>query len=776
MKRRYLCAVPESAAAALLLAALTAPPALAAEPLRGHSPQNRAAALQNRARAQLELGLTSIPSSVNSAKSVVTIKGQITNRTSQALTGLTVRLRFRGTPLLSRGELAQFAATAAPVLPGIAASGPVTSLQNGAKQEWTLKARATALQMRSFGVYPIAVEVVNTITGVQLATRGTTLVFSGGAPTPKPTKVAWVWPVVDRPHRATDTVFLDDRLETSLSSGRLAGLVGAASKSSVPLTWAIDPALLDDAQAMTDGYVLRTARSGAPVQRAEQPASATARRWLTELRTARGNEAYFTLPYADPDPVALVRAKMNRQLTSAYTHMELTAPKAPSLKDLMGGPATHSIAWPPAGVADQNTLDRMARLNSRTFLLSGQFLPGGDQRVTPNATTTVKTAKDVQKAIVYDPTLTTVISDRFKTPGAALLAEQRFLAETAMITAEQPSVSRSLVIAPDRRWNPPAGFAQRLLKFTESAKWLKPVGLQQIISARAEPRAFTGYPEDLKRDELQAGYLKAVRVVSGKASRFNTIFNPPTNAYERTALRTESSYWRDMPQTAVRVRKAIDAELDRDIANIRIVPRRSLGMAGKTGKMPVTIANEFPSGKVTVRVRVTSKTRARLRVGTPNKTQVTLGPKDLEQLEVPLQAYANGSTDVVVELLTPGGKPIGEPSEVIVRTTGYGQTALLITGGGLAVLFLGVGMRVARAKRRDKTEGTSDGEPAGEQPPADQAAAGAAGHDGPEPHFGTTWTTHPDGSDESDRADGDQDSPVPSTSGTDAGSTGNNPA
>lgn len=789
MKRRYLSAAPRAAALALLLAGLTAPPALAAVPSREPGQQDRAAGRQSRARSQLDLGLTQITPSVRSAKNTVTIKGQVTNRSGQVLDGLTLRLRFRGSRMISRGELAQYSATAVPVLPGVGPSEALGPVQNGATRQWTLTTTAATLQMSEFGVYPIAIEVINTATGGLLASKGTTLVFAGGVPAPKPTKVAWVWPVVDRPHRTTDSAFFDDKLEGSLSSGRLAGLVGAAAKSNVPLTWAIDPALLEDAQAMTDGYVLRGSRGGT-AKDTKKPPSAAARRWLNDLRTVSGNEAYFAVPYADPDPVALVRARMNGNLRKAYDHMALTAGK-----NQMARPAELSVAWPPAGAADQATLDRMATLKSRTFLVNGQFLPSADPTVTPNATTTIKAGKSTQRAIGYDPTLNALVSGKIKTPGTVVLAQQRFLAETAMITAEAPNESRTLVIAPDRRWNPPAAFAQQLLKYTDDAGWLKPVSLKSVIAARPEVRTFSGYPSEYAKKELPTGYLRAVRTISGKASRFATIFDQQASAkerYERTVLRTESSFWRDSPTAAVRVRKTIDSEIDADIANIRVL-RRKVGLAGSSGSMPVTVANDLTVGKVTVRIRVISKNEARLRIGTPDRDRLTLDPTEKDTVKVPLQFYANGDTEVVVELLTPDGKRIGEPTRISVRTTGYGRTALLITGGGLAVLFLGVGARVARAKRRNKAEGMSDGESAGEQPPAEEAAAaaGRAGGSGPDtagtagtasetraapPPVTTRWTTGPIGSDQSVRADGNADSPVPSTSGTDAGSTGNNPS
>src|SRR5437764_1360342 len=72
----------------------------------------------------------------------------------------------------------------------------------------------------------------------------------------KPLSLAWVWPLVDVPHQAACPSLINDSLAASLASGgRLNDLLSVGSSSlarSADLTWAIDPALLNDANVMTD--------------------------------------------------------------------------------------------------------------------------------------------------------------------------------------------------------------------------------------------------------------------------------------------------------------------------------------------------------------------------------------------------------------------------------------------------------------------------------------------------------------------------------------------
>jgi hypothetical protein len=83
---------------------------------------------------------------------------------------------------------------------------------------------------------------------------------------------------------------------------------------------------------------------------------------------------------------------------------------------------------------------------------------------------------------------------------------------------------------------------------------------------------------------------------------------------------------------------------------------------------------------------------------------LTLPPNQKHTVFVRMQAVGNGDTDVDVQLLSPGaqGKPIGVVHTIRVHATGLVGTALLITGGALAIVFIGVGVRATRARRRRK--------------------------------------------------------------------------
>jgi hypothetical protein len=718
-----LCALPVGPAGG----AVPQTPSSAARALPGQPtpPQSARERTSRPARAKTPVAviLDSVGPKTVRPSSRVTVTGYLQNQSGQPITGALVRLRWRTRPVNGRTELTQFAGNTPPALISAGASKPVPgAVAPGGQASWRLDTTARQLGMKDFGVYAIGVEALSAL-GQPLGSQTTFLTFmpSAKAAQPKPTKVAWVWPMIDRPRRASDTTFVDDQLESDLGpTGRLGSLARVGEQgvknSRTPITWAIDPALLDDVREMTKGYTVKNAKQP---KGARRPKSKVAETWLNQLRLP--NDPYFTTPYADPDEVALVRQRLGRHLKVAYGNMAVA-------KDIMGRPQASAIGWPVNGVAGQQTLDAMAGYGTKTFLMSSEVLISPDpQGYTAGATTTLQTARDTKPTLVYDSTISDVISGDTRSPGTEVLAEQRFLAETAMITAEMPNRPRTLVITPQRRWNPKPEFAENLLNWTAKAPWLKDVPLSSLEKAAPERRTFTGYPVGYERYELGDTYLKNVEQIAARAARFASIFDRqagqlPANAYERAVLRMESTYWRGRDRRARSFRQSVSAAVDAAIDQVHLVPAKRIGLAGNNGFIPVTVANDLEDLTANVVLRVTPQNPGRLEIGGGAKSgagrewRLRIRPGLKETVNIPVEVNANGYTILALELLAPEQKrKFGEDRSITVHTTGYGRMALLITGGALAVLFIGVGMRVLRARRRNVAE-ESDGAEVGGHP------------------------------------------------------------
>lgn len=673
---------------------------------------------QAHARSQVGLALTKVSPKPLKANSTLDIRGTAQNRSGHAIAGTTVRLRFGRQPITSRSQLDQYARMTANQLPfpGQAKQIPQAAAAGG-KQDWQFKVPVTALHLippgATPGVYPVGVEVLNS--AQQVVGGVTTFVtFMPKQTHFKPVAVGWVLPLADRQHRAGDSVFLDDRLAGEVAgTGRLNDLVGAvAANPRTPVTWAIDPALLDDVREMAQhGYHVLTPGGQTAAKAVKKSPAAAA--WLAALRNAAKGGRYFTLPYADPDVVALARNKMTGPIATAFDPRNTGV-----ASDVLGRAPDARYAWPPYGVAGPDTLDALAKYglkNGGPFLMSDlQFgdLPAG---VPANATSAIQTAhQGTRKALIYDSGLNDIVSANSRTPGGTVLTEQRFLAETAVIAGEAPNVQRTLVIAPDRTWNPAPGLAGDLLKFTKGAGWLRATGLDKIERAPAQARELRAYNDEYQKYELGAAYLDQVTAIARRAARFRAIMTAPIGvSYERALLRVQSASWRTTPSRARSARIELSNEVDHEMARVHIVTtkNRRANMAGSSGKLPVTVKNTLHGQAVRVRLVATSVTPAKLQLGKLDKGEdvIDLRPGEQVQRWFPAQAAGNGTFNVRLELRDPGSNRVFSSVVIMVRTTGYGRLSLLITGGGLAVLFVGVGVRAIRARRRRKAEAAGDG-------------------------------------------------------------------
>lgn len=702
---------PRSPRPALILALLTcgaAHLALAssadatAPPKAPHSARSRQQPL-----AGIGVFITSItPTPAVAAGDTVQVKGTVSSQSGHLTSGASIQLRYSATPVSTRAQLADTAPFPA-LTSRLADRKPLPAPSaSSASNSWTLKLAATKLQATDLGVYPLTIEVIDRA-GRPLAEQHTFVVY-----TPRqlrkqvqPTRVAWIWPLIDQPHRAGDGLFLDDRLTTDLDSGRLRQLLDAGKSSAgTPITWAIDPALVKDAQDLASKGYQVTGPGGRGTT--HRPASAAAQRWLSDVKGAA--TSYFAMPFADPDSVALTHQGLTSQLKLAYE-------KRSQVAAVLGGrPPSPAMAWPADGVIDQSALDQLARLDpTQAILLSSDMLPSTvrGQAYTPDAATRVSTRYGKRDALAYDATISKVVSADSQSPGTAVLIQQRFLAETAMVTAELPSTSRTLIIAPDRRWNPGPGVAADLLKLT-GAPWLKQASLSDLTTSVTADRTLGAYPHYIAKRELPKTYLKGTRQsvgiaeLSAKAADLATIFLPGRpgepahgNGFRDGALRAESSAWRGHRRQADAFLGTLTQQVDDYAATVRILANRTMAIAGRKGVALFTVNNRWDT-TVQVRVDVVSQNPHRLQIGRYQQVMI-IDPKHNAPLNVPMNVMANGFTNVLIQLYTPDGKvPIGPAHTVQVRTTGLSTTALLITASALIVLLVTVSMRARRARRR----------------------------------------------------------------------------
>jgi Family of unknown function (DUF6049) len=658
----------------------------------------------------------------------VSVSGEITNGTSAPLEGVRVQLWSSGTPFTNRSELDTYASGAFRPdrrVPGAtavikAAIGP------GQAARWQASFRVNSVGMSTFGVYPLAAAAFGAA-GTQIAVERTFLPFwPGRGAIARPMTIAWVWPLIDQPHRGACAAMTDNSLAADLAGGRLAGLLDAGRDyaASARLTWAVDPALLDDAKALTHRYgVLKGARCGPATS---HTASSAAAAWLHTVAAA---QPMFTTPYADPDVAALTHRGLDSDLRAAMREGSDTA------FQILGRTGL-PIAWPPDGVADSDVLDNMVVQSSAAqdgsalrgsshggihavVLDSSTMPPGNRLYYTPDAVTHVGTGVGTTPDVLLaDHTITSVLAGGPAGPGSATAVSQRFLAETAMIAAEAPNLPRSIVVAPPRRWNPGFALATQLLRDTVTAPWLKPQYLSKLKPAATPP----GVPAPdrmplratmVSHSELSRHYLRGVADVGEDARLLESIITPRAPDYQQVVTRLESSAWRGSGRAAGQsLLRQAGGFLDGLQHMVGIIPSSEVTLGGHRGAVPVSIENKLPRA-VRVRLKATvPKTRtvsaaARLSVAATQDRVIAIGPGKKETVRLQVQAQAVGVSEVQLRLLTPEGVQIpGSGRTLRVRSTAFGAFALVIIAVALGVLVLTSAARVIRRGIREGRPGS----------------------------------------------------------------------
>lgn len=652
----------------------------------------------------------------------ITVTATLRNTGADATGSLTVRLR-RGSVISTRGELQ--AADTDPPFTG-AASGPglvvEAGLLPGAALRVDYEAAAAELGLfaySSIGVYPLALTVQATDSGTELGRVQTLLPYLPSDTAP--TRVALLWPLLDRPRRVTGTpageqeVFANDLLGKSVSpGGRLDGLLAAVERApaEVTLTLLIDPETIEGLDRMVSGY--RVSSDGRTAIGRNGPAAA---RWLNRLTAVAPRHLLVATPYADPDLVALERG-------GDVSLGRFQQPDLAATARILGRPVETRVSWPPDGQLTGTALDDVVAQGASAVVLDPAALPDAPDPEsldrTPSGVSPLPALSGQAVALVSDPTVQSLVDrsalkkDGFA--GGPRLAEQRLLAELAMITAEGPNDGRTLVVTPPRRWDPPAGYAQALPADLGRLSWLTSVdALEAAGSTEPVQRGALDYPAAAARREVPARQVDTLRTVRGRVADFrgaldNADANAQLGPYGDALRRAGSSAWRDNPASG---QKYVD-QLLRQIDNLRGEVTMSSPATGD-----YTLASADSPLLVTLENRLTVPVNVRLRMVTPagfstsDVGVVRIPAGDKRTVKVPAQVQRTGTFAVRGQLTTPAGGALGNEITVSVRSTAYGGLALGITGFAFAVLVGAVLFRLFRRLRgRGRAAPVAAGSPA----------------------------------------------------------------
>ena len=739
-----------AAAAGLVVAALSAAPAVAAPGQAGQ------AGVAGVAGQVVSIAITSVTPTFAGPGGTVTVSGEVTNPASSSLAGLSVQLWSSPIRFATRADMESYLTTQGAT--GLdSPTGAATSLATvpgHATMPWSLTLRVSQVGMTAFGVYPLAAQLTQGLT--QFGAARTLLPFWPGKSESRVLKqvsIAWVWPLIDTPHRTACPALLDDSLAASVAGGGRLGQLLAAGRSAAGLqanlTWAMDPALLSDVYAMTGPH--QVGGTATCTGAAARPASPAARAWLAAVRAAAAQQDYFVTPYDDVDVAALAHQGLDTEMANAFLDGQAQAQKilgqaqhpAPGAPGGEGSSGPGLIAWPADGIADYSVLESLAANKVGTVILDSTVMPpSGQVSYTPSAVTTTPDGLGAQlNVLLADTTIEHILSmpsssipsfasatsgapsppaGAADAAAAAFSREQWFLAETAMIAAEPgPLSARALVVAPPRRWDPGTGVAQSLLNDTNQAPWLHPASLASLVTAApGQVRRQLPPPRRVNPAELSSSLLRQVRRLSAQIRVFGTILAQPGPRYLSTAIdAAESSAWRGGAagqRAAEGLLRGLKAHVDAEQQQVTIVHTARVTLGGKSGSVPVSISNHLPGQAIRVQLRVGVATAGRVEIGpfTGDRTPVVVAAGTQKLIKIPVRVAVAGSTTLTLWLATPDGRPLpGSSTHLTVEATQLGTMAIVIIGIALAVFVL---TAAGRAFRRGRGPEGADGDDTGD--------------------------------------------------------------
>lgn len=724
------------------------------------------------------------------AGDTLTLSGRITNTTDSELTDATVRLRYTELPFEQRSELDTYndGDGAAPEQTH-GTTEIDTSLEAGESATYELEVDLADLELNGAGVYPIAVEA-RTGSGTDLGSQRTFLPYQGESDA-EPADIAWVWPLAGGPQRTDDDTYLRREFPQSLTAeGRLGTLLSAGAQgdglplaptendtsppqedstsptddtgsgtdeddsNDVPVTWAVDPALLDDINRLTeDSYEVLSEPladiEGKNPDTTDHEPSDAAQVWLEQARSTLSDAPLVSTPYSSPDLPALLANGRDRDAEAA---MSLSEQK---LADTLDRSADSSVAWPADGHMDTAARDFYNEHGADRFILDSSAMPphpwaeGSPPSASPFSLP--ESEKD-GTALLADSQLTDALAQYGHGPNQATLATQRFAAETAMLSAAGDGDSDSggtIVAVPPRDWNPDPAFARNVLQDSNDLPWLEPAALEDVQPGSVdEPqRQELSYPAQGAPEQLSGSYLDGSDDLREEVRLFNSIIvggdegniedNDP---YRPALLRLSSASWREEEKLASTARGLVDYSVRESLNQVRIIPTEPVTLAAQRGKIGIPVANDLQDHTVRVDLTMFSENNEQLSVG-DYPSPIELGPETKTTVYVPLEARVNGRTVLHLDLHNTTGEPLSS-GEVLtpVNATGLGSQALIISAAGALVLVIALAPRALRkwARKRarnnqDGPEGASDSVPHdGNRPSSEQSDQTGGSERGPE--------------------------------------------
>ena len=481
------------------------------------------------------------------------------------------------------------------------------------------------------------------------------------------------------------------------------------------ISWVVDPDLLDTAMQISGGYVV--ARGGTATDDVG-PDSSNATAWLTEAKTVLGStdSELWQLPSTDPDLGSLSNAT-TAQAEQFLSEAARESTTGTTVKSVVGRDAQGLLAWPADGQVNSTTLKLADSIDPAAVVVDSNSigLSVENQEYTPTGRAS---ANGKSNLAVGDTALDAIMSGDSADAGyvsngsnSSLLAGQRLLAQTALISLEEPNLARSVMMTLPRNATTSAA-DMGVLKVLQSASWVSSSGLSSLLKESSDSSASTATPSrssSVASTDLTGSQLSSAISLQSQLTLYQSILtksDTTTAGFADAVLRTVSNSWRGNAAGWKTFESAVSSRLTSQTALVYLIPKSDLTLSGTSGSIPFTVVNHLSQD---VKLGLTVET----------------SPSGLNVTQIPARTFpAGGSTTVEVKvstkvasstyqvtafLVTASGAHYGTAKSgglqsLQVTVTSIGFVALLLFAGSAALLVFAVGLRIYRGRKGSRSE------------------------------------------------------------------------
>ncbi len=524
--------------------------------------------------------------------------------------------------------------------------------------------------------------------------------------TPVKSRVSWVWPLLDRPHRLLQSkIFFDDALAKEITPGGRLGRLLDVLKSvapDVPMTVVTDPDLIDELVQMASGYKVST-----PNGLVTGTGAVAAESWLTELRGIlslnRDIKIEFT-PFADPAVDSLSRAGMDWPIG-------LDSAAQDAVQAALGNrtPGTE-LAWPVGRGLGPTTLTNLVQQGVQTIIVSDSSLTNGGVQPVPNALAQTTQFPNARFAVTSAPIERLVDAALNPTAnGLAVLPE--LVAQLAVRVEEDVAAkytnSRYVLIAPPRELDVNPAIAARVIEATSNSTWSSPISIDQATASSTISNGDWGTLRATSRvPQLPHRLLHSLRRIDNEIPKVETMFHDQTVGqalfanYPTAIQRCESTSLISHPAVARAMAGRLQHVITTTQASVYIVKPTTgtYTLTSKNSPLPITVVNHLNT-EVDVQISVDPVGGESGLTASAAPGGYTIKANSKVQVHVPTHVDRVGLIRVLVRIQTPGGLPLGKPIPLTVRSTALGTIGVIITVLAGILLVVAVAIRQVRRLR-----------------------------------------------------------------------------